>query len=176
MKRKCSLAHLFVELLRARRLVAKLPSPARCLFLEIHRWPRGLLSLVRASTRRYYSTVLKRKSYHIGARYERYASLGRHSGYTPRTCEYFAASNNGLQAQWSFTNVIYPSWIRQGLSVIIVKGQSSIITYQGFPTSEPRSNTQVYRYFGESHSPLLFSILSLKELNGVRHVKKRERI
>jgi hypothetical protein len=28
------------------------------LFLEIHRWPRSLLSLVRASTRRYYFTVL----------------------------------------------------------------------------------------------------------------------
>jgi hypothetical protein len=29
------------------------------LVLEIHRWPRSLLSLVRASTRRYYFTVLK---------------------------------------------------------------------------------------------------------------------
>ena len=28
------------------------------LFLEIYRWPRGLSSLVRASTRRYYFTVL----------------------------------------------------------------------------------------------------------------------
>gem|GEM_PF-6580559 len=29
------------------------------LFLEIHRWPRSLSSLVRASTRRYYFTVLR---------------------------------------------------------------------------------------------------------------------
>jgi hypothetical protein len=29
------------------------------LFLEIHRWPRSLSSLVRASARRYYFTVLR---------------------------------------------------------------------------------------------------------------------
>ena len=29
------------------------------LVLEIHRWPRGLSSLVRASTRRYYFSILK---------------------------------------------------------------------------------------------------------------------
>ena len=37
--------------------VSQVPVSIR-LFLEIYRWPRGLSSLVRASTRRYYFTVL----------------------------------------------------------------------------------------------------------------------
>jgi hypothetical protein len=37
--------------------VSQVPVSIR-LFLEIYRWPRGLSSLLRASTRRYYFTVL----------------------------------------------------------------------------------------------------------------------
>jgi hypothetical protein len=47
----CGLTHL--KTARSAR------SQVRCLFLEIHRWPRSLSSLVRASTRRYFFTVLR---------------------------------------------------------------------------------------------------------------------
>ena len=57
--RNYSLARNFILALRARWLLAMLASPARCLVLEIHRWPRSLSSLVGASTPRYYFTVLK---------------------------------------------------------------------------------------------------------------------
>ena len=47
---------------------------------------------------------------------------------------------------------------------------------KGLPMSDPTLNTQVYPHLGESQSPLLFSTLSLTELNGVIHVKKCQRM
>ena len=56
------------------------------LVLEINRWPRGLSSLLGASTPRYYFTVLKLDR---NTTEQRYGSLVYPIGYTGRTCEYF---------------------------------------------------------------------------------------